>query len=470
MKKRATNIILKISCYITATSLFFASCATSQVPITIASAVVVVDSTISNHVIQSPVFKQSHTGFVLYDLEKQESLVEVNANKYFIPASNAKLYTLYAGLCMLGDSVPALRYVTHGDSLIFWGTGDPSLLHPDLHLSKVLPFLSNWKGQLFVAGAVSNDINRSLKPKRYGAGWAWDDYNDYYQTEINELPIYGNIVRFKFEDKNLVYSPKIEQSNKTALDHLDKRSHILAPGKIIRDEFDNEFEYEVNITNGETDLEQDVPFVTSEALTVKLLADTLKRSVSIIEYSAENETNIKTLYSLPVDVLYKRMLQLSDNMLAEQIMILCASQMDSSNALLSTQTAIDSVKTRFMTDLPDEPTWVDGSGLSRYNLVTPRTNVKLLQKIYQKIPQQRLFDLLSVGGRSGTLKGSFKGTEPFIFAKSGSFSNTYNISGYLRAKSGKILLFSFMNNNFVKRTSEIRKEVERILIEARNRY
>jgi serine-type D-Ala-D-Ala carboxypeptidase/endopeptidase (penicillin-binding protein 4) len=447
----------KLLYQLVAVCLLASGCVSSQVPV----AVVSTDSSTRNAITQSPVFEQSQIGFALYDLEKQESLVAVNANKYFIPASNAKLYTFYAGLCMLGDSVPALRYVTHGDSLIFWGTGDPSLLHPDLPTSKVLPFLKDWKGKLFWANTNGNN-----NLKRYGSGWSWDDYNDYYQAEITQLPIYGNIVRFETKGLAFDYSPNIIQDGDIAfIQNIDNKKNELI---IRRDEHLNKFEVFLDPSHKKETT--DIPFITSDTLALQLLTDTLKRDLEVIDYQTFKNGKIKTLRSLSVDTIYKRMLQQSDNMLAEQVMILCASQFDSFNVLLTTKTSIDSVKARFMADLPDKPIWVDGSGLSRYNLVTPRTTVKLLEKIYQKVPQQRLFDLLPTGGKSGTIKGSFKNVAPFVFAKSGSFSNTYNISGYLRAKSGKILIFSCMNNNFTIPTSEIRKEVERILNEVREKY
>ncbi|QNK62817.1 D-alanyl-D-alanine carboxypeptidase [Pedobacter sp. PAMC26386] len=79
------------------------------------------------HFIKGSMVLNDHlVGFSLSDLDKQGVIYEKDADKYFIPASNAKLYTFYAGLKMLQDSIPALRYIEQGDSLIFWGTGDPS--------------------------------------------------------------------------------------------------------------------------------------------------------------------------------------------------------------------------------------------------------------------------------------------------------------------------------------------------------
>jgi len=137
---------------------------------------------------------------------------------------------------------------------------------------------------------------------------------------------------------------------------------------------------------------------------------------------------------------------------------------------LNTTEAIEHAQRSILADLPDRPLWRDGSGLSRYNLFTPRTMVALLGKIAKEIPQDRLFNILPAGGKSGTLRTMFKGQEAFVHAKTGSLTNVYCLSGYLVTKKGRVLYFSFMNNNFIKPTSEIRTEVARILTGIRDRY
>src|SRR5476649_2345723 len=120
------------------------------------------------------------TGFALYDLDKQQMIYELNSDKYFTPASNTKLFTFYTCLKMLGDSIPGLQYVNRNDSLIFWGTGDPSFLQSDLKAAKAYKLLKNSTSNIyFSAGRYTGNF--------YGDGWPYGDYNDYYQAEINEL-------------------------------------------------------------------------------------------------------------------------------------------------------------------------------------------------------------------------------------------------------------------------------------------
>src|ERR1700677_4005798 len=66
----------------------------------------------------SVILNNHFTGFALYDLDDKKMIYELNDDKYFTPASNTKLYTFYTCLRMLHDSIPALKYVIRGDSLI----------------------------------------------------------------------------------------------------------------------------------------------------------------------------------------------------------------------------------------------------------------------------------------------------------------------------------------------------------------
>jgi D-alanyl-D-alanine carboxypeptidase/D-alanyl-D-alanine-endopeptidase (penicillin-binding protein 4) len=79
--------------------------------------------------------------------------------------------------------------------------------------------------------------------------------------------------------------------------------------------------------------------------------------------------------------------------------------------------------------------------------------------------------MLAIGGKTGTIRRYYKGDkEPYVFGKTGSLSNNHNISGYVVTKSGKTLIFSFMNNNFVAPSSKVRGNMEEILKMIYERY
>src|SRR5690606_20907100 len=97
----------------------------------------------------SPVLKNHFYGFSLYDIEQDRFLLGVNEDKYFTPASNTKIFTLFTALKHIGDSIPGIHYIERGDSLLFWGTGDPTFLHPTLDSGNVYRFLQSTTKRLF---------------------------------------------------------------------------------------------------------------------------------------------------------------------------------------------------------------------------------------------------------------------------------------------------------------------------------
>lgn len=395
--------------------------------------------------ITSEAFEKSFTGFMVYDPREQKVLFEHNSHKYFTPASNIKLFTYYAGLKFLGDSIPALKYVVQNDSLIFWGTGDPSLLYSELPESKVLSFLKTRDEKLFY-------LPPTITENAFGPGWAWDDYNSYYSAERSAFPIFGNLVAFKnSSDAILPEAYPGFFGNKLQMVESDSE-------KIERDQDSNIFRYSSNFRKRTT--AQTVPFKYSEEIFLQLLKDTLQKPVALLKIKPANLPEPKTIYSIPADSLYQQMLQQSDNFVAEQLLLVISGKISDS---LQTKTAIRRTLEQHLYDLPDKPNWVDGSGLSRYNLVTPRSLVHLLKKIADEVPQQKLLSLFPAGGRQGTLQNSFLADEPFVFAKTGSLRNNYSLSGYLITQKRKLLIFSFMNNNYPGSSAEIKLEMEKIL-------
>ncbi len=178
----------------------------------------------------------------------------------------------------------------------------------------------------------------------------------------------------------------------------------------------------------------------------------------------------KKLYDTDADTVYKHMLQPSDNFIAEQLLLVCSSV---KFKVLNADSVIQYSKAHFLNDLPDAPQWVDGSGLSRYNLFKPRSIVVLLSKILDEVKNDDLVhSLMPAGGEVGTIKTVYKtdNGQPFVWAKTGSLSNNYNQSGYLITRKGRRLAFSFMNNNFTRPSREVRDEMVKIMTYIHERY
>lgn len=407
---------------------------------------------------QSDVFSENFTGFILFDPKTGKVIYAQNEKKYFTPASNTKLFTFYTGLKMLPDALPALEYIIRGDSLIFWGTGDPSFLREDHDDGTVYHFLKNSSKDLYYSDS-------HYRGKGLGPGWSWDDYLSYYAPEKSPLPMYGNMVKFRL--KKITVTKLQRDSTKWAVSPPYFRKHLKeAPEAgnrkpiIFRGFYKNNFTYHPETdTSTYTDY---IPYHYTPELVVEMLSDTLHKPVEYIEMKMPDNTNV--LYSIPADSAYKHMLQPSDNFIAEQLLLVTSSTMGKT---LNSQKVIEFMKEHYLKGMPDEPQWADGSGISRYNLFTPRSMVWLLMQIDEEFSSnKKLFELLPAGGQSGTIENLYAardGGPPYVFAKTGTLRNNHNLSGYLITESGRKLIFSFMNNHYVSDTSVIKEAMGDVL-------
>lgn len=390
--------------------------------------------------------KKYQVGFALYDMEKEQMLYQKDADKYFVPASNTKLFTFYTGLKTCPDSIPSLRYVERGDSLIFWGTGDPSLLHSVLKGTKAIQLLRQSNKKLFFA-------NNRFTGNFFGRGWSWDDYNEYYQPEISEMPLFDNAVSINYKAGELDIVPKALKSC-VMPDSGSKAKRF----EVQREFLANKFFYPP--VKPDANYEQQVPYKTSTALTLTLLADTLKKEVQLINYPMP--ASAKRVYSSKSEDVFRQLMLPSDNFIAEQLLLTYGDQL---GLEMNSTKIIAALQEKYLNDLPDKPRWVDGSGLSRVNLFTPRSIIKLLELIYKEVNNQpRLFSMMPAGGKAGTLRNAYPKTDsPFVFAKTGTLSGVHNQSGYIVTSKGKLLLYSFMNNNYVETTADVRKEMVKVV-------
>jgi D-alanyl-D-alanine carboxypeptidase/D-alanyl-D-alanine-endopeptidase (penicillin-binding protein 4) len=98
----------------------------------------------------------------------------------------------------------------------------------------------------------------------------------------------------------------------------------------------------------------------------------------------------------------------------------------------------------------DEFTFLDGSGLSRRDLVTPAATVQLLIYAARQPWGAAFQESLPVGGVDGSLAERFLNTPAggLVHAKTGSLSHVNALSGYGETKQGRKFVFSIFCNNY----------------------
>ncbi len=419
-------------------------------------------ATIQTQIENSPIFGQGFSGFALFDPTSEKYLYEFNSDKYFTPASNTKILTYFVASQILGDSVPAFRYLPKGDSLIIIGTGDPTLLNANFSDSaRVLDICRNLSRSENREADKVFISTQNFDDDRYGAGWMWDDYPYAFQVHKSSLPIYGNVARFERTED----SPELKAIPFAfrQMIELDPSINNSRP-RIIRTERGNVFKMNQSAYSGQL-FGRNVPFDYSDSLMIRLFAEAIGKKVESIE--VEDFSNFKTIYSTHSDSLFRRLMVNSDNHVAEQLLLLCS---DKWLGKMNTRKLISAAMDSLLADVPQKPRWVDGSGVSRYNQITPQTLVFLLNKMYQSTPFREIQSIFPKGGENGTIKDWYGGTPTYVFAKTGTMTNVHCLSGYIETSSGKRLIFSFMHNNYAIPIRELKVEMQRILEWVRDTY
>ncbi|MCZ2223912.1 MAG: D-alanyl-D-alanine carboxypeptidase [Chitinophagales bacterium] len=397
----------------------------------------------------NPIFSSAHVGVTIYEPATKKYWYDYQSKKYFIPASNMKIFTCYAAMKNLADSLTGLFYTVEDSNYIVRFSGDPTLLHPDFTEHPVINFLKNNENITVIKSNWNN--------KYFGNGWAWNDFNAGYMPEISAVPIYGNTVKFIKNDNKISVSPRWFKDSLTIYGNTQ-----LGNFSINRNNFSNQF----TLINSEKFFtETEVPFITSENLSIELLQDTLLKLIDYTDADIVGNVIWKKLKSQPTDTVLKLMMHRSDNFYAEHILQLIGND---SMQSMKTSEIINTLLNREFKGIPDSPRWEDGSGLSRYNLVTPRDFVWVLTQMKNDFSKERIETIFPTGNQ-GTLSGYYKKYVGKIFAKTGTLSNNIALSGFIKTKKGKELVFSILINNHRSNIKRIRKTVENFLTDIINR-
>lgn len=415
----------------------------------------------------------AHIGVSIYDPATRKYLYNYQGNKYFVPASNIKIPTCYAGMKYLGDSLVGIRYEVEKDTLYIIGTGDPTLKHPEYSYQPVFDFLNEAEQVIVVS-------DENWEAERFGAGWAWNDYMSSFMLERSPIPYRNNQMtlefrryEFKVDTSNeLFFIPRYSLNSSPVL--AKPRNYFIVDSLekvVFKRNFDNN-EVDVYFPDKPLFWRETIPFATQG---VQSFIELFPRGTILPLNPKDSLTNRKSkiknrkykiIHSQPTDSLLKPMMHRSDNFFAEQTLLMV------SNEKLSVMNDAKIIDTLLKTDfkeLPQKPRWVDGSGLSRYNLFTPQDFVWILNKIKDEFGIERVKTILPTGNE-GTLSNYYKADSNYFYAKTGTLSGVVALSGFLYTKKNKLLIFSVLVNNHQGSTTNIRRAVEKFLQAIRRRY
>ncbi len=394
----------------------------------------------------------SEMGFILRAADGSV-LAEHNADKLMLPASTLKLLTATAAWLELG---PEFRYytrlyvgeVSHGvaeGDLVIQMSGDPTFTRADLYrlLQQVKQVgIHTIKGRLIFDDQLFSGYDRAR-------GWPWDDLGVCFAAPTSAVMLDSNCVRVALE-------PHAEAVT------VKKASHIPL---VIRSEIRNlpmgplcplelYVEKQVYKLSGCTDkkttlaLALDQPKHYVSAVIKQQLAEL---NIALLERGDQDQvitSQVAQHHSVTLPKLLQRVLSRSDNLISDSLLRTMGAK---TYQIGSFQAGIRALEETLSKQLPldlGSSDLYDGSGLSRYNLISPRTLSALLNLWQQDERLQPLMAMLPVAGQSGTLRYR-AGTAQLggkLRAKTGSFQQVANIAGFIdTADKDNLVVVQFIN-------------------------
>ncbi|MGZ5209625.1 MAG: D-alanyl-D-alanine carboxypeptidase/D-alanyl-D-alanine endopeptidase [Kaistella sp.] len=418
-----------------------------------------------NSMMNDPVLRNANWGFVIYDPKTKKVVSSYNENASLIPASTTKLLTTDTAVSLLGERfrwITQLEYSGQIDengnlqgNLYIVGSGDPSLGTNKAGASSYSGIVSDFIAAISEKGIkkingdiiIQTGIFKANKTQKLPENIVWLENGNYY------LPA-GSTYSINPENERLIAKPANPFSE-------NKNFYYISPyikQMVYADKFEGA---------GLTTKVADPPAYLANSLRTSMikrgLGVTGKVVTKIADLNPEKRTTI-TAYQSPTlaEIIYYTN-QRSDNALAEATLRMVGFQKKGDQTLESGRSVVvEHLKSSaFETDGLN---YMDGSGLSRNNLVTPISQVKFLTNIMDEKYYKMYFDSLPIAGQSGTLKSMFSG-EGYgqIFAKTGTLNKVKTLAGYMKTNTGKTLVFSLLINNYAGSVDQVKARMERIL-------
>jgi len=426
-------------------------------------------------------FVNAHWGVLIKSLKTGETIYARNEKKMFMPASNMKLFTSSSAMIALGPNYRyTTRLVTNGEvidgvlngDLIIVGSGDPTI-SGRFDSGKVTITFEQWADSLKalgitqIKGNIIGDDN-CFDDEYYGAGWAADDETYYYAAQISGLSFNDNCVDIRIAPSatiadvcSLTWSPNTRYVNiinqTTTASEIDSVNDI----HFERKRGTNNIFVLGKMSIGKNPFIESVTVENPTTYSVMVLKEVLEsKGISVLgaivdaddfadTIRYENSKQLASFTSLPYSEIIKTINKPSQNFYTEQVFRTIGKErygvgsMDNSRAVafpILYSWGVDTARVRY----------VDGSGLSRQDLITPSDIVSILSGMSKENSFLPFYESLPIAGIDGTIKNRMKGTKAQgnVHAKTGAIGYVRSLSGYVTSSDGEQFVFSMITNHY----------------------
>lgn len=445
-------------------------------------------------VLAEPALAHGTWGVLVKSLKSGETLYSHNAGKLMMPASNMKIVTLAAAAEQLGwdyrytTTIAAAGPIENGTlqgDLIVAGSGDPSLVAEGGMADRVF---ADWAGQLqargirVVNGRVVGDDNAVEEPAP-GMGWMWDDIPTEDSTSVGALQYNENALRVTVSPGpaagdaaavslsvgtsgltvvNAVTTGAAATATSITMHRLQGSATLTLRGTIALG---------AAASNLAVSVDNPTLFYAS-ALRAGLIAngiDVRGPAVDIDdagEVPAARGEPIVTYRSAPLSSLGVRLMKISQNLYAESFLKSLAAAPGVVPTSAAGWKAAAAIFERWGVPA-GSLIQRDGSGLTRYDFVTPEALVTILTHVYNDARLRGPFEAsLPIAGRDGTLANRMKDTPAAgnARAKTGSMTGVRGTSGYVTSADGEPLVFAILANMYDSPASTITAAEDAIIV------
>lgn len=437
-----------------------------------------------------PEVRRGTVGVKIASLATGKVIFEENAEKYFMPASNMKNFTVATAIEKLS---PDYKFVTSlyaptavdgsgtikGDLRIF-GRGDVSI-STRFDGGDVFKGLDAIVDKIIAAGVkrIEGDIvgdDSYFRGFAIPSSWEWDDLQWPYGAEVSALPLNDSVIDVNVRPgpqgytctvKITPYNPVMRVFNQCITTASGTRRTLRVHKRLDQNVLEITGSMPVNDGGYNGTISVSRPAELFAALLKQRLVE--KGVVVTGNYRYEKRSDgslpvgveIAKLESAPLSIIAANTMKPSQNMYTETLLWTLGEQernatvvpgggMPASNAD-SAELGIAAVK-KFLNGIgvaPDGIIQYDGSGLSRHNLITPSAVVQLYTYMSKQSRYSQAWrDSLTIGGVDGTLRNRFRGSRATgnVRGKTGTIDQVSALSGYVKTAGGEELVFSTIVN------------------------